>query len=88
MDYMTDTIIYNRAVLFKKNIQPPVGCRYNKVQYNIDSLVQDCSISIANALEILQSCSLALSHWHDIAYSTTVAEAEHKSMIELTKNIP
>ena len=28
-----------------------------KVRYNIDGLVQDCSISIANALEILQSCT-------------------------------
>ena len=27
------------------------------VQYNIDGLVQDCSISIAGELEILQSCT-------------------------------
>ena len=34
---------------------------YNKskltMQYYIDGVVQDCSISIANALEILQSCT-------------------------------
>ena len=26
-------------------------------RYNIDGLVQDCSSSIANALELLQSCT-------------------------------
>ena len=29
----------------------------SKYNYNIDGLVQDCRISIANALEILQSCT-------------------------------
>ena len=29
----------------------------NKAHYNLDGLVQDCSISIANALEILTSCT-------------------------------
>ena len=31
--------------------------RHNTVKYHTDYLVQDCSISIANALEILQSCT-------------------------------
>ena len=39
------------------------------VQYNMDGLVQDCSISIAGELEILQS---GTKPWHDVAYSTAV----------------
>ena len=30
---------------------------FTTLQYEIDGFVQDCSISIANALEILQSCT-------------------------------
>ena len=30
---------------------------YIMIEYNIDGLVQDCSNSTANALELLQSCT-------------------------------
>ena len=32
--------------------------------WHIDGLVQDCSISIANALELLQSCAKPSIWWH------------------------
>ena len=60
-----------------------VGLRYNEIQYDIDSLVQDCSISSANALEILQSCTI---HRYHIEYSTEVAEAEYQSEFEITND--
>ena len=48
-----------------------VGCNYSSMPnwYNIDGLVQDCSNSIANALELLQSCIkpliyTSMDYWH------------------------
>ena len=35
---------------------------------NIDGLVQDCSNSIANALELLQSCTKPLTYPKNIGY--------------------
>ena len=37
-------------------MQHPTG-KYVKWQVHVDGLVEDCSISIANALEIMQSCT-------------------------------
>ena len=37
-------------------IKHSLKLRYKIFEMHIDGLVQDCSISIANALEILQSC--------------------------------
>ena len=43
--------------------------------YDVDSLVQDCSISIESAMEILQSCTKPSSHghvkWHHHSTNTT-----------------
>ena len=39
------------------SIHIEAGFPYNKIQHDIDGLVQDCSNSIANALELLQSCT-------------------------------
>ena len=36
---------------------PPMKTHPTDFKVNIDDLVQDCSVSIANALEILQSCA-------------------------------
>ena len=38
-------------------VEPPYNMIYDNTILRIDGLVQDCSISIANALEILQSCT-------------------------------
>ena len=37
-------------------------CLHNFFKPQMDGLVQDCSISIANALELLQSCSKPLKY--------------------------
>ena len=46
------------SVLAPNNTKPPVGTILNNKLY-IDGLIQDCSISIYKALEILQSCAKA-----------------------------
>ena len=45
------------------------------VNYNIDGLVQDCSIS--TVCYQWRYCSLALSHWYDIAFSRTFINWKH-----------
>ena len=41
----------------------PLGAR-DKIDWYFDGLVQDCSNSIANALELLQSCTKpSISSW-------------------------
>ena len=52
-----------RVILFyEEKYERPVPSHYWEIieNANIDGLVQDCSNSIANALELLQSCSKPL----------------------------
>ena len=48
--------------------------------YNVDGLVQDCSISIANAMEILQSCTKSSTLWWNLfttwSYSSKIFTKE------------
>ena len=47
-------IISLTEAILKQNFQIDL---MTEILYDIDDLVQDCSFSIANALEILQSCT-------------------------------
>ena len=49
-------------------------------RYYIDGLVQDCSNSIANALELLQSCT------KQSICNAAISKVEHRLYFELTKN--
>ena len=51
---------------------------HNNVRYNVNAIVQDCSILNVLAMEIWRYHSLRLSYW------PAIEEAEHKSSFELT----
>ena len=50
----------------------------------IDGLVQDCSISIANALEILQSCIKPSIWWNDVIPKLEIEQRINHKIIQLT----
>ena len=57
-------IRYNNSIIILC-VEPPEGSCFFNVHllikiFNSDGLVQDCSNSIANALELLQSCAKPL----------------------------
>ena len=44
----------------------------------IDGLVQDCSNSIANSLELQQFCTKPLSHWDNDVIENLSVQKTHK----------
>ena len=70
------------------NIQRFRECYYptNPATQYFDGLVQRCSISIANALGIMQSCSLSLRHWWNEMISWNI-ETEWKNGSQGVKNL-
>ena len=70
------------------NIQRFRECNHptNPANQYFDGLVQRCSISIANALGILQSCSLSLRHWWNEMISWNI-ETEWKNGSKWVKNL-
>ena len=49
-----------------------------------DGLVQDCSISIANALEILQSCIKPSIWWNDVIPKLEIEQKINHKILQLT----
>ena len=59
--WLTHAICSSKRKLLQSWSEGFLECKLNKFHWNIDGLAQDCSNSIANALELLQSCAKVTS---------------------------
>ena len=68
LDWAIDMIVlFDTGIYFEQeNISRNNTFSLTRSDSHIDGLVQDCSISIANALEILQSCTKPSIRWPNI----------------------
>ena len=61
--------MYNSSFKNLSDVDVSVRFYYRTVKYDLDGLKQDCSNSVAKALEFLQFCSKP-TVWHDVARRT------------------
>ena len=87
--YRSD-LIFNQSQRNYFYYQAPLLCDTDPDFY-IDGLVEDCIISIANALEILQSCTKpSIYHWDNLALCqlNIPCVKQNRTWISSTWNLP
>ena len=74
-DDNVDGVTYTGVFINTVNLKIKEQENINVIKNHIDGLVQDCSNSIAFAMELLQSCNKPLIYWYCLYLAITLCSA-------------